>query len=164
MPDQSTDQSAVLPRLDHVNITVADLDAAVDFFTGLGLEAAERMTIEGEFLDTVVGLEQARTETAWLRPPGGGGALELSRYDAPGHVATDPLPPHAVGLRAVCLEITDLRATVERLIGEGHGLVGEIGEHEGTWLMAYVRGPEGIIVSLTERIGDAQHPVEAGRT
>lgn len=156
-----SDQRPDLPRLDHVNITVADLDAAVEFFVGLGLEAAERMTIEGEFLDTVVGLEHARTETAWLRPPGGGGALEISRYDAPGHVATAPLPPHAVGLRAVCLEITDLRATVERLLAEGHELVGEVGEFDGAWLMAYVRGPEGVIVSLTERLGDAEHPVEA---
>jgi catechol 2,3-dioxygenase-like lactoylglutathione lyase family enzyme len=142
-----------LPRLDHVNLTVADLPRTVAFFTSLGLELAERMTIEGEFLDTVVGLHDARTETVWLRPPGGGGALEVSRYDRPGHVLTVPAPPHAVGLRAVCLEITDLRATVARLDDEGYALVGDVGEHEGTWLMAYVRGPEGIIVSLTERIG-----------
>lgn len=142
-----------LPRLDHVNITVADLDRTVAFFTSLGLELAERMTIEGEFLDTVVGLPDARTETVWLRPPGGGGVLEVSRYDRPGHVLTVPAPPHAVGLRAVCLEITDLRAHVARLDDEGYALVGDVGEHEGTWSMAYVRGPEGIIVSLTERIG-----------
>ena len=116
-----------LPRLDHVNVTVTDLDATIAFFTGLGLELDARMTIEGEFLDTVVGMEDASTETVWLRPPGGGGALEVSRYD--------------------------LRATVERLLADGHELVGEVGEYEGTWLMAYVRGPEGIIVSLTERIG-----------
>ncbi|WP_286689399.1 MULTISPECIES: VOC family protein [unclassified Aeromicrobium] len=145
--------SSSLPRLDHVNLTVADLPRTVSFFTSLGLELAERMTIEGEFLDTVVGLHDARTETVWLRPPGGGGALEVSRYDRPGHVLTVPAPPHAVGLRAVCLEITDLRATVARLDDEGYALVGDVGEHEGTWLMAYVRGPEGIIVSLTERIG-----------
>ncbi len=145
--------SSSLPRLDHVNLTVADLPRTVSFFTSLGLELAERMTIEGEFLDTVVGLHDARSETVWLRPPGGGGALEVSRYDRPGHVLTVPAPPHAVGLRAVCLEITDLRATVARLDDEGYALVGDVGEHEGTWLMAYVRGPEGIIVSLTERIG-----------
>lgn len=142
-----------LPRLDHINVTVADLDATIAFFTGLGLELDARMTIEGEFLDTVVGMVDASTETVWLRPPGGGGALEVSRYDRPGTVAADAAEPNVVGLRAVCLEITDLRATIERLVSEGHGLVGEVGEHEGTWLMAYVRGPEGIIVSLTERIG-----------
>ena len=142
-----------LPRLDHVNITVADLEAAIAFFTGLGLELTARMTIDGPFLDTVVGLDDARTDTAWLTPPGGGGALEISTYERPGTLPADAAPPHAVGLRAVCLEITDLRSTVDRLLAAGHTLVGEGGEYEGTWLMAYVRGPEGIIVSLTERVG-----------
>ena len=36
---------------------------------------------------------------------------------------------------------------------DGYRLVGGIGEYEGAWRMAYVRGPEGIIVSLAERIG-----------
>jgi hypothetical protein len=30
--------------------------------------------------------------------------------------------------------------------------VGGIGQHENLWRMAYVRWPEGIIVSLAERI------------
>jgi catechol 2,3-dioxygenase-like lactoylglutathione lyase family enzyme len=58
-----------------------------------------------------------------------------------------------LGLRNVCFEVDDLRAAVDELAADGYGLVGGIGEHEGTWLMAYVRGPEGIVVSLTERIG-----------
>lgn len=142
-----------LPRLDHVNLTVADLERTVGFFTSLGLEVSDRRTIEGEFLDTVVGLREARTQTVWLRAPGGGGALEVSRYDRPGHVLTVPAPPHAVGLRAICLEVSGLWETLARLDDEGYALVGDVGEYAGTWLMAYVRGPEGIIVSLTERIG-----------
>jgi hypothetical protein len=58
-----------------------------------------------------------------------------------------------LGLRNVCFEITDLRGTVERLAAEGYSLVGGIGQYENVWLMAYVRGPEGIVVSLAERIG-----------
>ena len=58
-----------------------------------------------------------------------------------------------VGLRNVCFEITDLEKEVARLAEEGYGLVGGIGRYEDQWLMAYVRGPEGIVVSLTERIG-----------
>jgi hypothetical protein len=34
----------------------------------------------------------------------------------------------------------------------GYGLVGGIGQYEHMWRMAYVLGPEGIIVSLAERI------------
>ena len=58
-----------------------------------------------------------------------------------------------LGLRSVAFEVDDLPAVVDRLATDGYGLVGGIGQHEQTWRMAYVRGPEGIIVSLAERIG-----------
>jgi len=56
-------------------------------------------------------------------------------------------------LRNVAFEVHDLHAAVDRAAADGYGLVGGIGEYEGSWRMAYVRGPEGIIVSLAERIG-----------
>lgn len=58
-----------------------------------------------------------------------------------------------LGLRNVSFEVNDLQAAVDWAASEGYGLVGGIGEYEGAWRMAYVRGPEGIIVSLAERIG-----------
>jgi catechol 2,3-dioxygenase-like lactoylglutathione lyase family enzyme len=143
-----------IKRFDHVGVTVADLDAAERFFVGLGLEVEGRAAIEGDFLDTVCGIPDARTEVVMLRPPGGGTAIELGRFVRPEHT---PGSPHAManelGIRNVCFEITDLEATVERLASDGYRLVGGIGRHEDTWLMAYVRGPEGIVVSLAERIG-----------
>ncbi|KQT92336.1 glyoxalase [Marmoricola sp. Leaf446] len=141
-------------RFDHVGVAVADLDRAIAFFTGLGLELEGRMSVEGEFLDTVIGIPDARTEIAMLRPPGGGTALELSTFERPDHQPDDPgAMATRTGLRNVCFEVEDLHATVGRLAGEGYGLVGGIGQHEDVWLMAYVRGPEGVIVSLAERIG-----------
>jgi catechol 2,3-dioxygenase-like lactoylglutathione lyase family enzyme len=58
-----------------------------------------------------------------------------------------------LGLRNVSFEVDDLQAMVDRLAADGYALVGGIGSHENLWRMAYVRGPEGIIVSLAERIG-----------
>ena len=58
-----------------------------------------------------------------------------------------------LGLRNVAFEVDDLTSTVDRLVAEGYPLVGGIGEYEGVWRMAYIRGPEGIIVSLAERVG-----------
>lgn len=52
----------------------------------------------------------------------------------------------------MAFEVDDLQAIVERLAADGYGLVGGIGEYEHAWRMASVRGPEGIIVSLAERI------------
>lgn len=142
-----------IKRFDHVGVTVADLDAAVAFFEGLGLEAEGRQYVEGEFLDTVCGIADARTEIVMMRPPGGETTLELARWVRPEHVPGSPdAMANELGLRNVCFEIDDLRATVERLAEDGYGLVGGIGEYEGMWLMAYVRGPEGIVVSLSERI------------
>jgi catechol 2,3-dioxygenase-like lactoylglutathione lyase family enzyme len=144
---------ANIKTFDHVGITVDDLDSVAAFFVGLGLEVEGRMFVEGEFLDTVCGIPDSRTEIVMLRPPGGGTGLELARFVRPDHVLGSPAAmANELGLRNVCFEITDLRATVDKLAADGYGLVGGIGQHENSWLMAYVRGPEGIVVSLAERI------------
>ena len=143
-----------IKNFDHVGITVADLDAATAFFVGLGLEVEGRTFVEGEFLDTVSGIPDSRTEVVMLRPPGGGTRLELASFLRPDHLPGSPAAmANELGLRNVCFEITDLQETVDRLAADGYGLVGGIGRHEDSWLMAYVRGPEGIVVSLAERIG-----------
>ncbi len=142
-------------RFDHVGITVADLDTVTTFFVGLGLEVeGGRMFVEGDFLDTVIGIPDSRTEIVMLRPPDGGTRLELSRFVRPDHQPGSPgAMANELGLRNVAFEVDDLQATVDRLAADGYGLVGDIGQYENIWRMAYVRGPEGIIVSLAERIG-----------
>lgn len=143
-----------IQRFDHVGITVADLQAAIAFFTGLGLEVEGRTIVEGDFIDTVCGLEGSRSEIVMLRVPGGGTMVELSSFLRPDHVPGSPAAmANELGLRSVSFEVDDLRATVDELAALGYGLVGGIGEYEGSWLMAYVRGPEGITVALAERIG-----------
>jgi len=140
-------------RFDHVGITVADIDAVTAFFVSLGLEADQKMAVEGEFLDTVIGMTGARTEIVMLRAPSGGTTLELSSFTRPDHLPGSPAAPaNELGLRNVAFEVQDLRAVVDHVVADGYGLVGGIGEYEGAWRMAYVRGPEGIIVSLAERI------------
>ncbi|MET8146670.1 VOC family protein [Sphaerisporangium sp. NPDC005288] len=147
------DPMTFIRRFDHVGITVADLDAVTAFFVSLGLEADSKMVVEGEFLDTVIGMTGARTEIVMLRAPGGGTTLELSSFTWPDHLPGSPAAPaNELGLRNVAFEVHDLQAAVDHAAADGHGLVGGIGEYEGMWRMAYVRGPEGIIVSLAERV------------
>ena len=144
---------APVRRFDHVGITVADLDTVTAFFVGLGLEVEGRTFLEGEFLDTVIGIPDSRTEIVVLRPPDGGTGLELSSFVRPDH---EPGSPNAMstelGLRNVAFEVDDLQAVVDRLAADGYGLVGGIGQYEEIWRMAYVRGPEGIIVAMAQRI------------
>ena len=138
---------------DHVGITVADLDTVTAFFTDLGFEIEGRMAMEGEFVDTVIGIPNSRSEIVMLRPPGGGTGLELSSFVRPNH---EPGSPEAMstelGLRNVAFEVDDLQEVLDRLAADGYGLVGGVGQYEEMWRMAYVRGPEGIIVSLAQRI------------
>jgi len=140
-------------RFDHVGITVADLDAATAFFVGLGLEVEGRMFMEGEFVDTVIGIPSSRSEIVTLRLPDGGTKLELSSFTRPTHKPGSPeAMSNELGLRNVCFEVDDLQALVDRLASDGYGLVGGIGQYEQLWRMAYVRGPDGIIVALAQRI------------
>jgi catechol 2,3-dioxygenase-like lactoylglutathione lyase family enzyme len=138
---------------DHVGITVADLDAVTAFFVGLGLEVEGKTFMEGEFVDTVIGIPGSRSEIVTLRPPDGGTGLELSSFIRPDH---EPGSPEAManelGLRNVCFVVDDLQGIVDRLAADGYGLVGGVGQYEHSWRMAYVRGPEGIIVALAQRI------------
>ena len=141
-------------RFDHVGITVRDLDAVTDFFVGLGLELEGRTFLEGDFLDTVIGVPGSRTEMVVLRPPGGGAGLELSRFIRPEHEAGSPDPaPNELGLRNVTFEVDDLQGILDRLAADGYTLVGGVGRYEGGWRMASVRGPEGFIVNLAEQLG-----------
>lgn len=143
-----------LLRFDHIGVTVADIDTATEFFVGLGLEVQGRTFVEGEFIDTVCGIPGARCEVVMLRPPGGGTALELARFVRPDHTPGSPgAMANELGLRNVCFEVDDLDAELERLAADGYGLVGGVGVHESIVRMAYVRGPEGIVVSLSDRIG-----------
>jgi len=144
---------AKIQRFDHVGITVADLDEGIDFFVDLGLELMGRSFIEGEFLDTVIGIRDARTEIAMLGPPGGGTAVELSTFVRPDLQPGSPTAMATeIGIRNVAFEVDDLAGAIERVEGRGYALVGGVGEYEGTWAMAYVRGPSGIIVSLAQRL------------
>jgi catechol 2,3-dioxygenase-like lactoylglutathione lyase family enzyme len=145
---------AHVQRFDHVGITVADLDSVTAFFVGLGLEVDGRTFVEGEFIDVVTGIPDSRTEIVMLRTPGGGTALELSSFVRPDHEAGSPTAmANELGLRSVAFEVDDLGTVVDELRADGYGLVGGVGEYENFWRMAYVRGPEGIIVALAQRIG-----------
>lgn len=140
-------------RFDHVGITVADLDAATAFFVGLGLEVEGTGSVQGEFVETVCGIPGAHCRIVMMRPPDGGSRLELSSFVTPDHLPGSPAAmANEVGLRNVSFEVENLEAAVAAVTADGYGLVGGIGEYENSVRMAYVRGPEGIVVSLFEQL------------
>jgi catechol 2,3-dioxygenase-like lactoylglutathione lyase family enzyme len=145
---------AHIQRFDHVGITVADLDSATAFFVGLGLEVEGTTSVEGEFVDTVCGIPGARCDIAMLRSPGDGSRMELASFVRPGPAPGSPgAMANELGLRNVSFQVGDLQAALDAVAADGYGLVGGIGEYESSVRMAYVRGPDGIIVSLFEQLG-----------
>ncbi|MBN9096589.1 MULTISPECIES: VOC family protein [unclassified Pseudonocardia] len=141
-------------RLDHIGITVSDLASATAFFVGLGLEVEGTGSVRGEFVETVCAIPGAHCEIVMLRPPDGGSRLELSSFVTPDHLPGSPAAmANELGLRNVSFEVGDLDAVIGELAAAGYGLVGGIGEYENSVRMAYVRGPDGIVVSLFEQVG-----------
>lgn len=143
-----------LPRFDHVGVTVSDLASAVRFFESVGLVPdGPSVRVEGEFIDTVIGMTGASTEIVMMRAPGDGTAIELSSFVTPSHEEGTPdAGANVLGLRSLALEVDDVATTVERLAADGYPIVGGIGEYEGVWAMAYVRGPDGILLALAQRL------------
>ena len=142
-----------IKRFDHVGVTVQNLDQVTAFFVGLGLEIEGRTFVEGDFIDTVTALPNSRSEIVMLKTPGGDTAVELSSFVRPDPVPGSPdAMANELGLRSLSFEVDDLQALVNQLATAGYGLVGGIGEYEDVWRMAYVRGPEGIIVALAQRM------------
>ena len=140
--------------MDNVGIVVESLDAAVSFFTELGLELEGRATIEGEWAGRVTGLGDQHVEVAMMRTPDGHSRLELSRFLAPAPVADHRnAPVNSLGYLRVMFAVDDLDDTLVRLRSQGAELVGDVVQYEDMYRLCYVRGPEGILIGLAEQIG-----------
>jgi catechol 2,3-dioxygenase-like lactoylglutathione lyase family enzyme len=141
-------------RMDNVLIVVDDLEAAKAFFVELGLELEGETTVEGPSVDRLIGLQNVR-DLALLRTPDGHGRIELDKFHTPAAIRTGPenLPVNALGIRRVMLAVDDIDDLVARLLAHGAELVGDVVQYEDTYRLAYIRGPEGIIVGLSEQLG-----------
>ena len=140
-------------RMDHVGIVVDDLAAATAFFVELGLKLQGEGTVEGGWADRIVGLQGIRSEVAMLVTPDGHGRIELAKFHAPpGPDGDRRAPANTPGIRHLTFAVDDVNDAVARLRALGGELVGEVENYEDIYRLCYIRGPEGIIVELAERI------------
>ena len=143
-----------LQRMDNVGIVVESLDAAISFFTELGLELEGRATIEGEWAGRVTGLGDQRVEMAMMRTPDGHSRLELSRFLTPPAVADHRnAPVNSLGYLRVMFAVEDIDDTLARLYKRGAKLVGDVVQYEEKYRLCYIRGPEGILIGLAQQLG-----------
>ena len=140
-------------RMDNVGIVVEDLDAAIAFFTELGLELEGRAPIAGDWADGVTGLRDMRVEIAMLRTPDGHSRLELSRFLAPPVVADHrSAPVNSLGYLRVMFAVEDIDDTIARLGKHGAQLVGQVVQYADVYRLCYIRGPEGILIGLAQEL------------
>lgn len=141
-------------RMDNVGIVVEHLDAAIEFFTELGLELEGRAPIEGDWAGGVTGLRGMRVEVAMMRTPDGHSRLEISRFLAPPVLADHRRAPvNALGYLRVMFTVVDLDDTLARLGRHGAERVDRVVRYEDAYRLCYIRGPEGILIGLAEELG-----------
>ena len=143
-----------IQRMDNVLIVVEDIDAVVAFFVELGMELEGKGPVEGRWVEQVIGIDDVRQDVAMLRTPDGQGRIELAMFHAPKAISTEPKDASAntLGIRRIMFAVDDIDAVVARLRAHGAELIGEM-RYEDTYRLAYIRGPEGIIVGLAEQLG-----------
>ena len=140
-------------RMDNVGIVVEDLDAAVAFYTELGLELEGRANIKGEWAGRVTGLGEQNVEVAMMRTPDGHSRLELSRFIDPPIVADHRnAPVNALGYLRVMFAVEDLDDTLARLKKLEAELVGDVVNYEDIYKLCYIRSPEGVLIGLAEQL------------
>jgi catechol 2,3-dioxygenase-like lactoylglutathione lyase family enzyme len=141
-------------RMDHVGIVVDDLAAATEFFVELGLELQGEWSAEGRSVDRIVGLDGVRADNAMMQTPDGNGRIELVKFHSPSSQGGNRHEPaNTPGIRHLTFAVEDIDAVVARLRACGAELVGELERYGDTYRLCYVRGPEGIILELAEKIG-----------
>lgn len=142
-----------LLRMDNVGIVVESLDETISFFLELGLKLEGRSMIEGEWAGRVTGLGNQSVEVAMMVTPDGNSRLELSRFINPKVIEDHRnAPVNALGYLRVMFAVADLDDTLDRLYKHGAQLVEEVVDYQNVYKLCYIRGPEGILIGLAEKI------------
>lgn len=139
-------------KLENVGIAVRDLDAAIAFFTDLGLILVGRDTVSGEWADTAVGLDGNHARIALLQTPDGRGQLELFEYIHPEAIESNPTRPNDIGMHRVAFSVDDIDKALETAARHGcHPLRG-VATYGDAYKLTYLRGPSGILLMLAEKL------------
>jgi 4-hydroxyphenylpyruvate dioxygenase-like putative hemolysin len=109
--------------------------------------------VEGEWVERIVGLQDVKVEFVMFGTPDGDANIELIKFHTPSdeNGIQHPLA-NTLGIRHIAFVVEDIEAHVAKLKKKGAGLIGEIINYENVYKLCYVRGPEGIILELAERI------------
>lgn len=142
-----------LKRMDNVLIVVDDLEVTKAFFIALGLTFEGQTTVGGPAVGLLIGLPDVQATVAMLRTPDGQG-IELDKFHTPDAIRFGPVasPVNTLGIRRIMFAVEDIDVVVASMREHGAEVIGEM-RYENSYRLAYLRGPEGIIVALAEKLG-----------
>lgn len=140
--------------MDNILLVVDNLKVVIAFFTELGMEQEWETTVEGPSVDRLIGLQNVRATLVLMRTLDGHGRIELDKYHRPEAIRTgaEKAPVNELGYRRIMFAVDDIDDVVARLLAHGAELVGEVVQYDDTNRLAYIRGPEGIMVGLSEEL------------
>jgi catechol 2,3-dioxygenase-like lactoylglutathione lyase family enzyme len=151
----------MIRAIDHINLVVADLERSVKFYTDvLGFRKTHDVYMEGDWIESIIGLRGVKGLVAFVELPGGGGPrIELLQYVTPAGVA---LPENSRantrGLRHIALRVENISAMAAKLRAAGVTLFsdpvrvpqGVVKFAAGDKTLLYFLDPDGVILELAE--------------
>ncbi len=143
----------MIRRIDHVGVIVNDLAAAKEFFLDFGLEMLGEAEVEGEWVEREIGLNDVRKTIVMLGMPGGETTLELVKFHAlSDEEGVQQYFSKSLGICHLAFAVEDIESIVAKLKKRGAEIFGEIQNYKNIYKLCYVRGPEGIIIELAEKM------------
>ena len=150
----------MIVSVDHINLVVSDLERSVDFYTNvLGFRETQRAELEGEWIETIIGLKTVKASVAYVVSPAGQPRLELLQYHSPiGDGFQANSIPNTLGLRHLALSVDNIDSAVHRLREAGTELLSrpvvvptDVIQHStGQKILCYFHDPDGVLLELTE--------------
>lgn len=142
-----------IKKIDHVGIIVEDLTAVKNFFLDFGLGMMGEGEVEGDWVERIIGLEGVRQNVVMMGTLDGGANIELVKFHRPkDEKGLQHDLANTLGIRHIAFAVEDMEEIVEKLSNNGTELIGEIQNYQNAYKLCYVRGPEGIILELAEKI------------
>ncbi|MEW6145318.1 MAG: VOC family protein [Thermodesulfobacteriota bacterium] len=146
--------------IDHINIVVSDLERSVKFYTELlGFNESKRAHLEGEWIESIVGLNGVVADVAFIVAPAGEPRIELLCYKTPqGEAIPANSLANTVGIRHIAFRVDDIYAASEKLKNAGVKLIGEpvvvpetvVTHDAGHKMLCYFHDPDGVLLEITE--------------
>lgn len=138
--------------IDHISIVVTNIEESTEFFTHFGFYVEDEAVLEGEWISTIVGLNNVKAKYVRLSLPDSETKLEMMEYHSPPSGRDSGISlANQIGFRHMAFEVENIDKIVEELEKREIEFLSPIQHYEryGKKLV-YFHGPDGIILELAQ--------------